>query len=104
MITLYLICFTLGLSLTVLSALGVFTHLHFGHVHFHVGHTHVPHVQGGMKSSVSPVNGFTLAAFLCWFGGCGYLLAKSGDFGWPWCWRSQRSQVWREEPFSFGSW
>ncbi|MGB6158977.1 MAG: hypothetical protein WBH45_11885, partial [Acidobacteriaceae bacterium] len=24
---------------------------------------------------------FTLAAFLCWFGGCGYLLARSGDFG-----------------------
>jgi len=83
MITFYLICFTLGLSLTVLSALGVFTHLHFGHVHFHFGHahTHVPHGGGGgVKSSVSPVNGFTLAAFLCWFGGCGYLLARSGDF------------------------
>jgi len=85
MITFYLICFTLGLSLTVLSALGAFTHLHFGHVHFHFGHAHshvhVPQAQGGAgKSSVSPVNGFTLAAFLCWFGGCGYLLAKSGDF------------------------
>lgn len=85
MITFYLICFTLGLSLTVLSALGVFTHLHFGHMHFHFGHAqthvHAPQMRGGVKSSVSPVNGFTLAAFLCWFGGCGYLLAKSGDFG-----------------------
>jgi len=27
------------------------------------------------------VNVFTLAAFLCWFGGCGYLLARSADFG-----------------------
>ena len=85
MITFYLICFTLGLSLTVLSALGVFTHLHFGHMHFHFGHAqthvHAPQMRGGAKSSVSPVNGFTLAAFLCWFGGCGYLLAKSGDFG-----------------------
>jgi len=83
MIAFYLICFTLGLSLTVLSALGAFTHLHFGHVHFHFGHAHphVPHAGGGVtKSSVSPVNGFTLAAFLCWFGGCGYLLARSGDF------------------------
>jgi membrane protein implicated in regulation of membrane protease activity len=85
MITFYLICFTLGLSLTVLSALGVFTHLHFGHMHLHMGHAH-GHVHAGqmrgagVKSSVSPVNGFTLAAFLCWFGGCGYLLAKSGDF------------------------
>jgi len=85
MITFYLICFTLGLSLTVLSALGVFTHLHFGHMHFHFGHAqthvHAPQMRGGVKSSVSPVNGFTLAAFLCWFGGCGYLLEKSGDFG-----------------------
>lgn len=84
MITFYLICFTLGLSLTVLSALGVFTHLHFGHfghIHFGHAHMHVPHTSGITKSSVSPVNGFTLAAFLCWFGGCGYLLAKSGDFG-----------------------
>lgn len=85
MITFYLICFTLGLSLTVLSALGVFTHLHFGHVHFHFGyahsHVHVPQMRGAVtRASVSPVNGFTLAAFLCWFGGCGYLLAKSGDF------------------------
>jgi membrane protein implicated in regulation of membrane protease activity len=85
MITFYLICFTLGLSLTVLSALGVFSHLHIGHVHFHMGHAHshvhVPSGHGAVtKSSISPVNGFTLAAFLCWFGGCGYLLARSGDF------------------------
>jgi membrane protein implicated in regulation of membrane protease activity len=90
MTTFYLICFTLGLSLTVLSALGVFTHLHFGHVHLHlhpahgVGQAHIPAPGphgGAMKSSISPVNGFTLAAFLCWFGGCGYLLARSHDFG-----------------------
>jgi len=87
MTTFYLICFTLGLSLTVLSALGVFTHLHFGHVHLHFGHSaahshvHVPGMKGGVsKASVSPLNGFTLAAFLCWFGGCGYLLERSGDF------------------------
>jgi membrane protein implicated in regulation of membrane protease activity len=88
MITFYLICFTLGLSLTVLSALGAFTHIHFGHLHLHVGHgaghghVHVPNVRGAVtKSNISPLNGFTLAAFLCWFGGCGYLLARSGDFG-----------------------
>ena len=80
MTTFYLICFTLGLSLTVLSALGAFTHLHFGHLHVHVGHAHA-HVHGaGAKGGVSPINGFTLAAFLCWFGGCGYLLTRSGDF------------------------
>jgi membrane protein implicated in regulation of membrane protease activity len=88
MTTFYLICFTLGLSLTILSALGAFTHLHIGHIHIHVhpGHAvshapaqaHVPQARGG-KSSASPINGFTLAAFLCWFGGCGYLLTRSGD-------------------------
>jgi hypothetical protein len=86
MTTFYLICFTLGLSLTILSALGAFTHLHIGHLHLGHGgghgHVHIPHVRGTVtKSNVSPVNGFTLAAFLCWFGGCGYLLSRSGDFG-----------------------
>lgn len=85
MTTFYLICFTLGLSLTVLSALGAFTHLHFGHMHLHLGHghahVHVPGAKAALsKSGVSPLNGFTLAAFLCWFGGCGYLLTRSGDF------------------------
>lgn len=84
MTTFYLICFTLGLSLTILSALGAFTHLHFGHVHVHLGHAHgqvhVSGAKGLSKGAVSPVNGFTLAAFLCWFGGCGYLLTRSGDF------------------------
>jgi len=92
MTTFYLICFTLGLSLTVLSALGAFAHLHVGHVDLHLhpghgaGHAHVhlgghAGAQGAGRTSVSPVNGFTLAAFLCWFGGCGYLLARSHDFG-----------------------
>lgn len=88
MTTFYLICFTLGLGLTLLSALGGFTHLHIGHVHLHFhtprgghAHVHIPGTQGGVsKASVSPVNGFTLAAFLCWFGGCGYLLTRSGIF------------------------
>lgn len=85
MITFYLICFTLGLILTLMSALGAFSHLHLGHVHIHIGHAHahtqVAGVKGGTaKGGVSPVNGFTLAAFLCWFGGCGYLLSRGADF------------------------
>jgi membrane protein implicated in regulation of membrane protease activity len=85
MITFYLICFTLGLILTLMSALGAFSHLHIGHVHIHVGHAHAPahaaSMKGGTgKGGVSPVNGFTLAAFLCWFGGCGYLLSRGADF------------------------
>lgn len=87
MITFYLVCFTLGLLLTLLSALGAFTHLHIGDVHhLHsvhgTGHAHLAHSgTHGRRASMSPVNGFTLAAFLCWFGGCGYLLARSHDFG-----------------------
>jgi hypothetical protein len=89
----YLICFALGLSLTVLSFMGVFSHLHLPglHVHgvhlhgTHMPHAHVsgPHAQGAQRGDVSPVNGFTLAAFLCWFGGCGYLLERSGNFVMP---------------------
>jgi hypothetical protein len=85
--TFYLICFALGLSLTLLSFAGVFSHFHFGHFHWHFGHSggHAAHVhapghaaQGG-KSAISPMNGFTLAAFLGWFGGCGYLLERFGN-------------------------
>jgi hypothetical protein len=95
--TFYLICFALGLSLTVLSFLGVFSHLHLpGHVGGHFGghlggghvHAHLPHVRGvhvhvAQRADVSPVNAFTMAAFLCWFGGCGYLLSRFGSFVMP---------------------
>jgi hypothetical protein len=68
----YLACFILGL---LLCALSLFTggHMH-GH-HFHLGHHSHP------ATGVSPINGFTLTAFLCWFGGVGYLLrTHSGLF------------------------
>ena len=87
--TFYLICFALGLSLTLLSFAGVFSHVHFGHFHLGLGHgvghghggVHAGHVHSGShgahgRGSISPVNGFTLAAFLGWFGGCGYLLER----------------------------
>jgi membrane-bound ClpP family serine protease len=74
----YLACFILGLVLCFVS---FFTggHTHAGHFHFggHA-HVHVPHsgANAGHNSSsaVSPINGFTVTAFLCWFGGIGYLL------------------------------
>jgi hypothetical protein len=94
--TFYLICFALGLSLTLLSFAGVFSHFHFGHFHVHLGHGgghvhggHVAHVHTGGahgtqgKGSISPVNAFTLAAFLGWFGGCGYLLERYGNLVTP---------------------
>jgi hypothetical protein len=75
----YLICFAVGLVLTVLSLSGgLHHHMHFG-LH-RVAHTSHAHSAGG---GISPVNGFTLTAFLCWFGGAGYLLERYGAFVTP---------------------
>lgn len=68
--TFYLICFGVGLVLSVLSFAGGFGHLHLGHFRFG-HHAHAPHAQG---NGISPFNMFTAMAFLCWFGGAGYLL------------------------------
>jgi membrane protein implicated in regulation of membrane protease activity len=81
--TFYLICFVLGLSLTLLSFAGVFGHLHFGHFHTNLGHGHGGGHAGqghAAQGGISPFNGFTLAAFLGWFGGCGYLLERYSSF------------------------
>jgi membrane protein implicated in regulation of membrane protease activity len=79
--TFYLICFGVGLVLSVASLLGGFTHLHIGRLH--LGHTAQVHHGTGTHSSahgLSAVNGFTLTAFLCWFGGAGYLLGRYSIF------------------------
>jgi membrane protein implicated in regulation of membrane protease activity len=75
----YLVCFVVGFSFTVLSFLS--GTLHF---HFHVpGHLHGP-TSGGAGRGPGPGSGahfpffnpMTLAAFLTWFGGAGYLLVR----------------------------
>jgi hypothetical protein len=71
----YLICFGVGLLLSVLSFAGGLGHLHLGHLHLghlHLGHYH--HAAHAKGSGTSPFNMFTAMAFLCWFGGAGYLL------------------------------
>jgi hypothetical protein len=71
----YLICFSLGLVLSLLSVVGGFAHLHIGRIHIgHLAHGHTPHSSAQRGSGLSAVNGFTIMAFLCWFGGTGYLL------------------------------
>ena len=77
----YLICFGVGLLLSIVAAMGGLAHFRLGHAHVHLGHAHAGHapVHGTSASNshtgtVSSVNGFTLMAFLCWFGGTGYLL------------------------------
>jgi membrane-bound ClpP family serine protease len=69
--TFFLICFLVGLILSVISVAGGFAHLHIGRVHIgHTAHAH-PH---SSSHGLSSVNGFTITAFLCWFGAAGYLL------------------------------
>jgi membrane protein implicated in regulation of membrane protease activity len=77
----YLICFGVGLVLSLASVLGGFAHLHLGN--FHLGHAaHIPHGAKLPSGShgLSAVNGFTITAFLCWFGGAGYLLHRYSIF------------------------
>ena len=74
----YLFCFALGLCLSAIAFVGGFSHFHIGHLHMH--HAGAGHGQGGNGQSISPINGFTLMIFLCWFGGTGYLLERYGGF------------------------
>jgi membrane protein implicated in regulation of membrane protease activity len=75
--TIYLVCFIVGLVLSVLSVAGGFAHLHIGRMH--VGHTAHAHTHNGTHG-LSSVNGFTITAFLCWFGGVGFLLDRYSIF------------------------
>ncbi|HKN35205.1 MAG TPA: hypothetical protein VJX16_18335 [Terriglobales bacterium] len=89
----YLICFAVGFAFSFLSFIfgGLNWHVHGLHLPHGLGHgaggpaghagaaTHVPsgHAHGGGGSeAISPFNLFTLAAFLAWFGGTGYLLTR----------------------------
>jgi membrane protein implicated in regulation of membrane protease activity len=86
----YLVCFWLGFSLSACSWILTMLGVHLPHVHgahLHVGHDHAhggPH--GGAHSQAasapSPINFSTLAAFLAWFGGAGYLLTRYSGI-WP---------------------
>jgi hypothetical protein len=88
----YLICFAIGFCFSFFSfVLGSPRgHFHFPHAHGHVagadlhaGHAHGSHGTGtaedGQRAGgehVSPLNPPTVAAFLAWFGGTGYLLTR----------------------------
>ena len=80
---LYLICFIVGFTLSLISVVGGFFHLPgLHHAHGHHGHAHVGHVRVG-GPQISPFNLSTITAFLAWFGGIGYLLTK---FSGIWLW------------------
>jgi membrane protein implicated in regulation of membrane protease activity len=76
----YLVCFLIGVTLSVLSFLSGTIHMPHVHFHFHVphGHVHIPHgVQASGTGTEMPFLNFgTITAFLAWFGGTGYLLTR----------------------------
>jgi membrane protein implicated in regulation of membrane protease activity len=80
----YLICFAVGFLFSLLSFImgGLHLHGHWPHAHgIHLGHgAPAGHGPGGRLSArgsgVSPFNFFTIAIFLAWFGGTGYLLSR----------------------------
>jgi hypothetical protein len=82
----YLICFAVGFAFSFLSFFlgGVHWHLSFHWQppfeapHVHVGsHVHTGgQVHAPNRAHVSAFNPMTLAAFLAWFGGTGYLLTR----------------------------
>jgi membrane protein implicated in regulation of membrane protease activity len=82
----YLVCFVVGFAFTALSFLSGTLHFHFHlpHGHFHMGgpgggHGAAHHggAHGGQGAHGSPFpffNPMSIAVFLAWFGGTGYLL------------------------------
>jgi hypothetical protein len=78
----YLVCFLVGFGLSALALLAGSVHLHLPHLHLNHG-LHVPHAHtgsgggargAGRGAGLSWFNFGTIAAFLAWFGGTGYLL------------------------------
>jgi hypothetical protein len=67
----YLVCFLVGFGLSVLALVAGSVHLHLPHLHVHHG-IHMPHMDDG--GELPWFNFGTVAAFLAWFGGTGYLL------------------------------
>ena len=70
--TFYFFCFCVGFLCSLVSFLAGSTHLHLPRGM----HAHASHGAGGKGSQASPINFGTVAAFLAWFGGVGYLLSR----------------------------
>ena len=78
----YLVCFVVGFFLSVVIFLIGRAHFHVPHAHIRLPGLHVhatAHAPAGPHAGASPISPFnliTLTAFLAWFGGTGYLLAR----------------------------
>jgi hypothetical protein len=72
----YLICFLVGFALSAIALLAGAVDMHLPNLHLHHG-IHVPHGHvGGLHADLPWFNFGTIAAFLAWFGGTGYLLHR----------------------------
>ncbi len=71
----FLGCFVFGFALSLIAFLAGSAHLHFHGVHGHGAHGH------GGAGGVSKFNFGTIAAFLNWFGGAGYILTNWSRIG-----------------------
>ncbi len=72
----YLICFLVGFLLSLFAAMSGSFHLHMhGLHHIDFGHGHAGDAGHG-GGEVSIFNFGTIAAFLAWFGGTGYILER----------------------------
>ena len=67
----YLVCFLVGVTLSVLSFLSGSFHLPHLHLHLPHGSAHA-----GVGGDMPFLNFGTITAFLAWFGGAGYLLTR----------------------------
>jgi hypothetical protein len=77
--TFFLGCFAFGFVLSLIAFVAGSAHLHL-HMHHgaHIAHGHGAGPRGG---GVSKFNFGTIAAFLTWFGGAGYVLSSWGRIG-----------------------
>ncbi|WP_180540339.1 hypothetical protein [Nevskia soli] len=71
----FVLCLAVGFVLSVLSLLAGGLHLPHLHLHLHLNSGHLAKGVGGPRGG-SMFNLFTIAAFLMWFGGSGYLLDR----------------------------
>src|SRR5689334_10405296 len=72
----YLICFLVGFALSAVAALSGALDIHIPGLDHHHGHVPGDHGHGSI------FNFGTIAAFLTWFGGVGYLLTRAGILLW----------------------
>ena len=75
---LYLFCFAAGFLFSLVGIMGggAHFHVHASH-HAPTGGHHVPSSHGVPgRAAMSPFNPVTMAAFLAWFGGVGFLLTR----------------------------